>query len=268
MRKHSSRFLLLLKRSSAHVLLAAVGAAMVLAVTSCGDGGTPIYQYVSKTTAADEDYVDFGSMEGFTAPGAVPGDWSVIEKVKLPTDYATGGWHVFRGKGWEDKVGDLAIQLSPTRVHAWFYRGSWANVIHDTTVQLGRWYTICFQHDSGAQTLELYLDGVLVGSLDAVIPQDDSGNTNKLFFGGQDVDPGEAEGDLYSEADIVIAHQAWFQRLLTAPEIAAYDGTLDAVDGTGLFFETAIGETGITDASGNGHDGTNGNTPEFYLDAM
>lgn len=271
MRKHFSRVSYLLKRCSGHMLLAAAGVALAVSGTGCGAGGG-IVQYVCKTTAADEDYVDFGTMEGFTAPGGVTGDWSVIEKVKLPTDYATSGWHFFRGRGWEDKAGDLAIQLSSAQVHAWFYDssppGGWTSVIYDTTVQLGRWYTICFQYDSAAKTLELYLDGALVDSSGSIDPEDDSGNTNKLFFGGQDVDPIKVVGDIYSEADIVIAHQAWFQRLLTAPEIAGYDGTLDAVGGTGLFFETAIDETGITDASGNGHNGTNGNTPQFYLDAM
>lgn len=40
------------------------------------------------------------------------------------------------------------------------------------------------------------------------------------------------------------------------------------MDGTGLFFETAIDAAGITDATGGGRNGTNGNTPEFYLDTM
>ena len=78
-------------------------------------------------------------------------------------------------------------------------------------------------HAAGAQILELCLNGALVGSLCAVSPQN--------------VNPGKLRGDLYSEAHILIAHRAWFQRHLTAPEIAAYDGTLDAVD------RTAVGKT-------------------------
>lgn len=89
-----------------------------------------------QTTAAGEDYVDFGTMEGFMAPGGV-----------------TGGWHIFRGKGWEDKMGDLAISLSPSAVQAWYYQGAflWDTVTYSTTVQLDRWCTICFQHDTAAQ---------------------------------------------------------------------------------------------------------------------
>jgi hypothetical protein len=266
MRQRFSRFFSLLQKGSGPVLLAAVG--LALALSGAGCGGDAIRQYVCETTAADEDYVDFGTMEGFTAQG----DWAVIEKVKLPTDFATGGWHVFRGKAWEDKPGDLAISLRADQVHGWLYDDAtgWHNVIYYIMVELGRWYTICLQYEEVTETLHLYVDGALQDSVTGVTKKDDGANTNKLFFGGQDVDPDVVppQGELYSEADIVIAHQAWFQRLLTAPEIADYDGTLNFVDGTGLFFETNIGNTGITDASGNGHDGSNGNTPEFYLDTM
>jgi len=239
---------------------------VVLALSCCtNNGGLSTDEYVAEFTSADEDYVDFGTLEGFTATG----DWSVIEKVKLPADFTQVGWHVFRGKGWEDQYGDLAISLKSDRVHAWFYQGSmlWDSVQYAFTVQLDRWYTICFQYDASSETLELYVDGSPVDSLSGVTQKDDSANTNKLFFGGQDVDPVRSEGDLYSEADIVIAHQAWLQRTLTPTEIAQYDGSFDTSD-PDLFFATEITESGILDESGGGRDGTNGNSPEFYLESF
>jgi hypothetical protein len=227
--------------------------------------------YVCQTTAADEDYVDFGSMEGFTASS----DWSVIEKIKLPSDFSTPDrWHVFRGKAWEDKPGDLALRLDEDHVYGWLnvsndIIGDWKSVNYDTTISLDVWYTICMQYDASEETLELYVNGDLKDSVTSVVLQDDSSNTNKLFFGGQDVDPIlYSEGDLYHEADIVIAHHAWFQRLLTAGEISNYDGTLSSLNTADLFFATNIGDSGITDASGNGHNGIIGNTPEFYIDDL
>jgi hypothetical protein len=56
---------------------------------------------------------------------------------------------------------------------------------------------------------------------------DDSANTNKMFFGGQDVNPSKLLGDLYTESDCIIAHQAWVQRALTPEEISGYDGTFN-----------------------------------------
>jgi len=240
---------------------------LILTVSSCNIGGlTGPLGFVVKTTAADEDYVDFGTMENFTASG----DWAVIEKVKLPDDYTTGGWHVFRGKAWEDKEGDIAISLRPDQVYGWLFRSGygWYNLGFDATFHSERWYTICMQYDSDADTLSFYVDGSLRDSESGVPMLDDSGNTNKLFFGGQDVDAGWGEGDLYTEADIVIAHQAWFQRTLSTTEISKYDGTLDAVADLNLFFETSIDDLGISDVSGGGHNGTNGNSPEFFLDQL
>jgi hypothetical protein len=43
-----------------------------------------------------------------------------------------------------------------------------------------------------------------------------------------------------------------------------YGGTWNPSDAD-LFFSTEISASGITDASGNGHHGTNGNTPVFTL---
>lgn len=254
-----------------------VGALIVVVavsgLVSCADlfgggGGGSGENYVCQTTAADEDYVDFGSLEGFTASG----DWSVIEKVKLPSDFSTPDrWHVFRGKAWEDKPGDLALRLDEDQAYGWIrvgsdFSGDWKSVNYDTTVQLDVWYTICMQYDASGETLELYVNGDRKDIVTGIVTQDDSTNTNKLFFGGQDVDPGDSQGDLYHEADIVIAHHAWFQRLLSSEEISGYDGTLSSLDTTDLFFATNIGDSGITDASGNGHHGTIGNTPEFYID--
>lgn len=218
---------------------------------------TPIMVYVVECQAADEDYVDFGTMEGFTNGT----DWCIIEKVKRPTGAVTG-WHFFRGYGWADKTGDVAIQISATTVYAWVMSGGWRTVQYDASFPENTWYTICLQYHTATTTLQLYVDGVLRAENNSVSAMDDSGNTNKLFFGGQDVAP-NGHGDLYSEGDIIIGHQAWLQRTLTLPEIEAYDGS-NMIDPF-LFFETNIGAAGITDDSGNGHNGTNGNSPEYYL---
>ena len=219
---------------------------------------TPIMVHVVECQAADEDYVDFGTMEGFTNEA----DWCIIEKVKRPTG-AVNGWHFFRGRGWEDKTGDVAIQISADTVYAWVMSGGWQTVQYDVSFLENTWYTICLQYDTATTTLQLYVDGVLRDEAYSVSPMNDSANTNKLFFGGQDVAPAYGKGDLYSEVDIIIGHQAWLQRRLTLPEIEAYDGS-DMTDPS-LFFETNIGATGITDDSVNGHDGTNGNSPVYYL---
>jgi len=244
-----------------------IGFILFLLIASCNffGGGGFIKKYVCQTTAADEDFVDFGSMGSFTDSS----DWSVIEKVKLPSVFSTPDrWHVFRGKAWEDKTGDLALRLDEDQVYGWIYSGGWSDVNFDTTILRDEWYTICMQYDASETTLELYVNGELKDSNLAVAAQDDSANSNKLFFGGQDLAPAHPEGDLYHEADIVIAHHAWFQRLLSIEEIGNYDGTLSSLDTTDLFFATDINDSGITDASGNGHHGTIGNTPAFYLDDM
>jgi len=219
---------------------------------------TYLSTYLVECQAADEDYVDFGTMEGFTNGT----DWCIIEKVKRPTGAVTG-WHFFRGRGWEDKTGDVAIQISATTVYAWVMSGGWRTVQYDASFLENTWYTICLQYHTATTTLQLYVDGVLRAENNSVSAMNDSGNTNKLFFGGQDVDPIRGVGDLYSETDIIIGHQAWLQRTLALPEIEAYDGS--NMTDPSLFFETNIGAAGITDDSGNGHDGTNGNSPEYYL---
>ncbi len=220
---------------------------------------TPVIVHVVECQAADEDYIDFGTMEGFTNGT----DWSIIEKVKRPLGASMDGWHFFRGCAWEDKTGDVAIQISSSMVYAWVRSAGWQSVQYDASFQENTWYTICLQYDTATTTLELYVDGELRAVNSSVLPMDDSTNTNSLFFGGQDVDPLKGEGDLYAEPDIVIGHQAWLKRKLSLPEIAAYDG--GDLDDPSLFFETNIGAAGITDDSGNGHDGTNGNSPEYYL---
>jgi hypothetical protein len=198
-----------------------------------GGAGEP---YVVEFTAADEDFVDFSAMPSFMNGGS----WAIIEKVKTPAG-ATVGWHFFRGKGWEDKVGDVAIQLNSGvdsgQVYAWVCSavigtmGSWTSVQMDKNDVPGleilddTWYTICLQYNVDEEKLQLYVNGSFIAEVASFGAIDDSANTNKLFFGGQDVDPSKSKGDLYTETDCVIAHQAWIQRALTPAEISAYDGT-------------------------------------------
>ncbi|HRU72492.1 MAG TPA: hypothetical protein P5206_03285 [Paludibacteraceae bacterium] len=217
--------------------------------------------YTVYFNSADEDYINFGTFENFTNNS----DWCIIEKIKIPTGAGTEvGWHFFRGKAWEDKEGDIAISISSTRVHAWCRKDGWINITYNSTFTEEQWYNICLQYNSSTGTLELYVDGSLVGQQTGISPLDDSGNTNKLFWGGQDVAPSRGKGDIYSETSIIIAHQAWLQRLLTPTEIQNYDGYI--APEPALFFSSEINSNSVSDISGNGRVGTNGNTPEFLLD--
>lgn len=210
-----------------------------------------------KLTSADEDYIDFGSFAGFTNSS----DWSIIERVMLPAGTgATGAYQFFRGKAWGDQEGDLMISISTAQVHVWLQKDGWVDITYAGTFNEETWYDICIQYDATAYTLTLYLDGAQVDQATGVPPQDDSGNTNKLFWGGQDVAPG-GNGDLYLEKDVVFAGQQWLQRKLTGAEISNYNGYIEPEDA--LFFSSNISSTTVTDGSGNGHDGINGNTPEY-----
>jgi len=232
---------------------------VVLSLNSCEkeDKDKEISGFVVKLDESDEDYINFGTFENFTKDS----DWSIIETVKFESG-ASGGWHFFRGKAWVDKEGDIAISINESRVHAWVREGdSWINVIHETTYTPDTWYTICFQYSYATTTLDLYVDGVHRGSV-TVDPMDDSENDNNLFWGGQEALPDDMVGDIYSETSVTIAHQAWYQRVLTTKEIKNYYGSVDDSD-PDLVFSSAISATSVTDASGNGHNGTNGNTPEF-----
>ncbi|MFO7852642.1 MAG: LamG-like jellyroll fold domain-containing protein [Bacteroidota bacterium] len=205
----------------------------------------------------DEDYIDFGTFEGFTAGT----DWSIIEKVKMPAGADNdGGWHFFRGKAWEDLEGDIAIRISETRISTWCMKNGWVSVRYDGTFNPDQWYTICLQYSSTAQELELYVDGSLVGQ-ESMAPMDDSNNNNNMFWGGQESDPLNDVGELYSESSIIIAHQAWLQRTLSTSEISGYDGYI--APEAALFFATDIDADSVSDISGNGHSGTEGNTPEY-----
>jgi len=212
----------------------------------------------------DEDYINFGTFESFTAGG----DWSVIEKIKMPPGADNdGGWHFFRGKAWEDQEGDIAISISETRVHAWCRApvpgkafGEWISIIYEDTFNADQWYTICFQYNSGEQQLELYIDGTPAGQED-MMPMDDSNNNNNMFWGGQESAPLNNEGEMYTETSIIIFHQAWLQRTLSSSEIGAYDGYI--APEAALFFGTDIDASSVSDISGNNRNGTNGNSPEF-----
>ena len=214
--------------------------------------------YTVYLNALDEDYINFGQFQNFTNNS----DWCVIEKVKMPSGTgAVGGWHFFRGKAWEDKEGDIAIQIKSDQVYAWVQKNGWQSISYSNTFQEEQWYTICLQYNSSTQVIELYVDGVLAGQKTNVSPIDDSANTSNLFWGGQDVASSRNKGDLYSEASIIIAHQAWLQRLLTPAEIQNYDGYI--APESALFFSTKINSDSVIDSSGHGQNGVNGNTPEF-----
>lgn len=245
-------------------------AAAVLVGCSPGDAGSA---YVAKFSAADEDFVDFGAMPSFMNGGS----WAILEKVKIPAG-ATVGWHMFRGRGWENLEGDVAMLLrndvDTGQVYCLVQQGDWQAVQMDKDDVPGlqilddTWYTICLQYDAVSQDLELYVNGNFIMELTFIAPIDDSANDNRLFWGGQDVDPAWGQGDLYTEADCVIAHQAWVQRTLTLEEIAAYDGDFDTTD-PDLYFATEITATGVIKSGGSGGaDGANGNSPEFVLEAM
>ena len=229
---------------------------VIFSFNRCEDDDKDKTGYVVKLDEADEDYINFGSFENFTKDS----DWAIIEKVKF-TSGASGGWHFFRGLAWLDKEGDIAISINEDRVHAWVSKDSWVNVIDESTYTPGTWYTICLQYTLATTTLDLYINGVHQGMV-TVDPMDDSANDNNLFWGGQEASPGDMVGDIYSETSVTIAHQAWYQRVLTTNEISSYNGSIDDTD-PDLVFSSEISATSVTDASGNGHNGTNGNSPEF-----
>lgn len=89
-------------------------------------------EYFVELDDADEDYVDFGSMSGFMSGTS----WSIIEKVRIPQGAVNpSGWHMFRGKAWEDKTGDIAIKLrdgaQTPNVKAWLYDYGWDSLTMD-----------------------------------------------------------------------------------------------------------------------------------------
>jgi len=219
--------------------------------------------YSVRTESADKDYVDFGAMNGFTFGTS----WSIVEKVMVPRNATKFGWHFFRGSAWRDKEGDIAIQIRFGRgpsVYVWLMKGGWRSLAMDpgergVTVEKGRWYRICLQYDSSSDQYQLYVNGLLMDTISSLGGMNDSTNTNPFYFGGQY----RSSGSIYTEADIVIAHQAWYQRALSTSEIDEYRGF-----GTGDFFSTQIGANGITDASGNGHNGVNGATPIYLANGV
>ena len=227
-------------------------------------------QYIVQLTAADEDFVNFSSMAGFTKGTS----WTIVQHIKLPENTITFGWNWFRGSAWDDKDGDLALQLntyteSANQITFWIRKdSSWNSLImtrgeNGLTLQNNTWYNVVVVFDLPTTTYQLYVEGDLCDSL-ILGELDDEFNNNSLFFGGQYCAPGYLKDDLYSECDTAIAHQAWYQRALTTVEIQNYDGTVDNSD-EDLFFATEITDSEVLDASGNGRNGMNGNSPEFLL---
>lgn len=251
------------RKSSVFIFALILSGFVISAIHSCKKDDPGDYFYAARMDKQDEDYINFGSFEGFTSnPGALFRDWAIIEKVMMPADTDnTGGWHFFRGKAWEDLEGDIAISISPTLIQTWCFKNGWVSINYENTFIPGEWYTLCLQYKESEQLLELYVNGSLVGeqSMEAM---DDSNNTNNLFWGGQEHGEDFPDvGELYSETSIIIAHQAWFQRSLGVEEIAAYDGAIEQK--TGAFFSTKIDSKSVSDESGNNRHGIIGNNPRF-----
>ncbi len=214
--------------------------------------------YYVRFTSTDEDYIDFGTFEGFTNSS----DWSIIERVMIPAGTgAIPGYNFFRGRAWEDKEGDIMITLSASQISVMCYQGGWNNISYSSTFSEETWYDICVTYDAAATTLSLYVNGTLADQNTGVSPQDDSGNTNKLFWGGQDVDASHSQGELYLEKDMKISSQYWLRRKLATDEISNYNGYIEPE--AAIFFAAKINTSSVTDGSGSGHDGINGNSPEF-----
>ncbi len=239
-------------------------------VSNCTvDGNISVFDPALEFDDSDEDFVDFGSMSGFMKDTS----WSIIEKVKIPEDAdRIGGWHMFRGSAWNDKEGDVAFQIrtgtTTGNIYVWLNKGGWKSLTMDNGdsgiyVDEGVWYTICVVYDSPDDEYRLYVNGTMVDSDSTIGAMDDSSNTNELYFGGQQVDPMWVVGDLYSEVDITFAHHAWLQRELSISEISSYNGWIEASTDD-LYLSTKIEKDGISDLSGNGRDGTFGNSPIPY----
>lgn len=218
-------------------------------------------------TAADEDYFAFSSKEGFMSGGA----WAIIETVQVP-EYSQGGWHFFRGRAWEDRNGDVAISVNidtnPHQIHAWVYRGGWTSVVwqdpYGSILRARRWLTICMQRAGDNDPVELWVDGIKMNETALSGQIDDTANTNPLFFGGQVVDPNWSEGDLYSEADVVMVRQTWLQRTLSPAEMIDYRLGAQFTDNA-VFFDASIRESQSVynfHDSVDSVDATIGNTPD------
>jgi hypothetical protein len=120
--------------------------------------------YVVECSAGDEDFVNFSTVPSFMNSGS----WAILEKVKIPSA-ATPGWHMFRGKGWEDKNGDVAIWLKNDtdsgQFYYWVYSGGWLALQMDKNDVAGleildnTWFTVCLQHDADSQKLQLNVKG-------------------------------------------------------------------------------------------------------------
>lgn len=219
--------------------------------------------YVVECQAADEDYIDFGGMPGFMN---VPG-WTIIEKVKLPAVVTSYGNHMTRGKLDNPMDGDVSIQITPIPTVTASVTVGGPNFVGSGTISTTDWVTICLRYVAPPTSiLELYVDGSLVDST-PLSPPNDMGNNNNVYFGGMDPGSETMYGEIAGECDIVIAHHAWFQRALDPAEIAAYDGSVTMPDAA-LVFSTSIDEDSVTDESGSGHDGTNHNSPEYYIDTF
>lgn len=229
----------------------------------------PAGDHVARFTAAQEEYVTFGSIEGFTHAGS----WTLIERVKLPPG-AGGGYHIGRASGdtWPEgdapvvdaAVGDFAIRLDPTgqsnqiNVTAMTSSGevimgyNFAGGLPEDT-----WFDICVVYDADLEEFTLYINGETVAGGYEAAPLDDRANSHELTLGGIPAAGAADAGSLVGESDIVIGNVAFYQRALSMNEIERYRGLVDPTD-EDLYFATTILSDRIDDASANGRNGTNG----------
>ncbi|MEA2070167.1 MAG: hypothetical protein U9O98_02660, partial [Asgard group archaeon] len=115
-------------------------------------------QYYASFSAADEDYVNFSSMEGFTNGTS----WSIVQRIKLPENPSVFGWSWFRGSAWEDREGDIALRLDTNEEHDyqitfWIQNGGWNSLRMDRsqnglTLQNNTWYDIIVLFDRPSTT--------------------------------------------------------------------------------------------------------------------
>jgi len=229
----------------------------------------PAGDHVARFAAAQEEYVTFGSIAGFTHSGS----WTLIERVKLPPA-AGGGLHIGRASGdtWPEgdasvmdaAIGDFGIRLDP---------GAQYNQIEFTArastgeVRLGHhfegglqedtWYDICVVYDADTEEFGLFINGdTAVGGYEAP-PLDDQGNSHEFTLGGIPAAGAADAGALVGESDIVIGNVALFSRALSMNEIGRYRGLVDP-DDEDLYFASSILSDRIDDVSDHARNGTNG----------
>lgn len=202
--------------------------------------------------AANKQWIDFGAFPGWMYDS----DWALAEKFMIPVDAQSLHYQLIRGSAYQDREGDFSVnvRIEPDPQVSQLFLPLQMNAGQGgVTLDEGNWHTLVIQYDNVDTTAYLYVDGVNVDSAD-LSPLDDRDDSNPLVFGGQWCDPDYSfcteRDDLYLESDAALAHLAIWQRVLTEPEIAAYDGSVDLSDPT-LVLSTAIGDGVVEDLIGS-----------------